>query len=283
VRVLLTGGSGLLGGYVREVFGRRHEVIARDREDGDVAEFGDFRRIFRDARPDFLLHAAAFTDVDGAEARPDEARAVNAEGAGHAAALAAEAGIPLLLPSTDYVFDGTKEGAYEPDDPPRPISVYGATKREGEDLVRKRCPRAFIVRTSWLYGRNRPNFVDRILERAAGEETLRVVDDQRGSPTWARDLAEALVPFTDSGAFGTYHVTNAGVTTWHAFARAVFEREGLDPARVKTLSTRELARPARRPANSALSNALYARVLGPPPRAWSLALDDYLRERREKP
>ena len=268
MRVLLTGGKGLLGGYVREVWGRDHEVIARDQEDADVALLEEYRRSFRDVRPALLFHAAAFTDVDGAESRADHARLVNVEGARHAAVLAGEARIPLIYPSTDYVFDGAKEGAYEVEDLPRPLSVYGSTKREGEDGVRKHAPLSFIVRTSWLYGKNRPNFVDRILELAAGEDPLRVVDDQRGSPTYARDLALALLPLADSGAFGTYHVTNAGVTSWFDFARAILEEEGMDPERVRPTTTAALNRPAKRPRNSALSNAAYARTFGDPTRPW---------------
>jgi dTDP-4-dehydrorhamnose reductase len=189
-----------------------------------------------------VLHAAAWTDVDGAESDPAGAARVNVDGTRNVVAL----GAPLVYFSTDYVFDGRKNGPYLESDEPNPISVYGQTKLEGEREVRE----GWIVRSSWLFGWTSRNFVRTMLELGAMQDEVAVVDDQRGSPTYVAHLAEAMTDVLEL-PYGTYHVAAAGDCTWAEFAEAIFEEAGLS-CRVRRITTEELARPAPRPANSVL-------------------------------
>ena len=188
------------------------------------------------------LHAAAWTDVDGAESDPDGAARVNVSGTRNVVAL----GAPIVYFSTDYVFDGRKGGPYVESDEPGPLSVYGRTKLEGEREVRD----GWIVRSSWLFGWTGHNFVRTMLRLGAEREEVAVVDDQRGSPTYVGHLAEATRALVDL-PYGTYHVAAAADCTWAEFAEAIFEEAGLD-CRVRRITTAELGRPAPRPANSVL-------------------------------
>jgi dTDP-4-dehydrorhamnose reductase len=233
-----------------------------------------------------LLNAAAFTAVDLAETDPDAARAaheVNSVAPGLLAAACARHGARIVHVSTDYVFDGAGpagrtapdggRAGYEPDDPTGPAGVYGRTKEEGEQRVREAAPAHHVVRTAWVYGGTGANFV-RTMARLAGErDTLDVVDDQHGSPTWSRDLAAGLVALGRSDAApGTLHATGGGVTTWCGFARAVFEELGADPARVTGCTTAQFPRPAPRPAWSVLSPASWTAAGLPALRPWREAL-----------
>ena len=230
---LITGASGQLGAALREVF---PEADARTREQLDVTE-----PLSADAR--LVLHAAAWTDVDGAEADPEGARRVNVEGTRNVAAL----GAPVVYYSTDYVFDGSKRKPYVESDEPNPLSVYGRTKLEGEREVRH----GWIVRSSWLFGWTGKNFVTTML--ALGQEggEVRVVDDQVGCPTFTGHLAEALVALAEGHEHGFLHVAGAGACSWFEFARAIFEEADID-CRVREVTTEELGRPAPRPAYSVL-------------------------------
>lgn len=298
MRVLVTGAGGMLGRAVVEECGRRGwEVAALGRRDLDVAEPGAVCAMVERERPDAVVNCAAYTDVDGAEAEEAEALRVNGLGPRNLALACAEAaasglasgpGGPLLVHvSTDYVFDGAKGSPYGVYDEPAPLSVYGRTKLWGERAVREIWPRHLVVRTSWLFGPGGRNFVDTILrlarERlqaagwsprggagvesragcAAAVEPLRVVDDQRGSPTYTVDLARAMADLVEHGALGTYHVTNAGVTTWYDLARAALAAAGLGGAvPVLPVGTAEFPRPARRPAYSALDPFPLRETLG---------------------
>jgi dTDP-4-dehydrorhamnose reductase len=189
-----------------------------------------------------VLHAAAWTDVDGAESDPEGAARVNVEGTRNVVAL----GAPLVYFSTDYVFDGAKSGPYVESDEPAPLSVYGRTKLDGEREVRE----GWIVRSSWLYGWTSHNFVRTMLRLGAEQDEVAVVDDQRGSPTYVGHLAEAMKSILEL-PYGTYHVAAADECTWAEFAEAIFEEAGLT-CRVRRITTEELGRPASRPANSVL-------------------------------
>jgi dTDP-4-dehydrorhamnose reductase len=263
-RALVTGAAGMLGrDLVRHLEAAGHEVVAVDL-DMDVRDLDEVRARTRDTRPAAVFHLAAFTDVDGAEEREEEALAVNRDGCAHVAVAAAEARAALVVPSTDYVFDGAG-GPYDEDAPTGPLGAYGRTKLAGEREALARHPRgARIARTAWLYGAGGRNFVDTMRGLAADRDEVRVVDDQTGSPTWTVDLAPALVALTGLPA-GVYHTAGGGAVTWAGLARAVFEDAGL-PCRVTPITTEELGRPAPR-----------RRV-----RPWREALRAYLRTREEE-
>ena len=296
VRWMVTGAGGALGADLAGLLradGERVTALTRaelDITDADAVEravaawagaerAGDERAV--------LLNAAAFTAVDLAETDPDAARAAHAANTaapGLLAAACARHGARIVHVSTDYVFDGagpsgrTAPGGgragYEPDDPTGPAGVYGRTKEEGEQRVREAAPDAHhVVRTAWVYGGTGTNFV-RTMARLAGErDTLTVVDDQHGSPTWSRDLAVGLVALGRSDAApGTLHATGGGVTTWCGFARAVFEELGADPDRVHGCTTAQFPRPAPRPAWSVLSPASWTAAGLPALRPWREAL-----------
>jgi dTDP-4-dehydrorhamnose reductase len=232
-RVLITGAGGQLGTALAEVF---PEADARAREDFDVTSPE------ADYRPGLVLHAAAWTDVDGAESDPEGAARVNVEGTRNVVAL----GAPVVYFSTDYVFDGSKGEPYVESDEPNPLSVYGRSKLEGEREVRE----GWIVRSSWLFGWTGENFVRTMLRLGAEQDEVAVVDDQRGSPTYVGHLAEATRELLEL-PHGAWHVAAGGDCTWAEFAETIFEEAGLD-CRVRRISSAELGRPAPRPANSVL-------------------------------
>jgi dTDP-4-dehydrorhamnose reductase len=241
-RVLITGAGGQLGHALEQEFAD-DDVVGLTRDAWDVtAPPGD--NLLR-GEFDLVLHTAAWTDVDGAEADPQGAAAVNVAGTAHAAALR----LPLVTFSTDYVFDGRKRTPYVESDGPNPVSAYGRTKLHGEAAAG---PKAWIVRTSWLFGPTGRNFVRAMLELGAERDEVGVVDDQRGCPTYVGHLAGAVRTFVDDDLpTGLWHVAAAGDCTWADFAEAIFEEAGLDCA-VRRITTAELGRPAPRPAYSVL-------------------------------
>jgi dTDP-4-dehydrorhamnose reductase len=236
--VLITGAGGQLGRALAEAFAA-DDVVALDRSGWDVT----YPPPDGLGRPELVLHAAAWTDVDGAEADPQGAAAVNVGGTRHVAEL----GAPLVYFSTDYVFDGRKREPYLESDGPNPASAYGRSKLHGEAAAGER---AWILRSSWLFGPTGHNFVRTMLRLARERNEVAVVDDQRGSPTYVGHLAEATRSVVEL-PFGVWHVTAAGECTWAEFAAAIFEEAGL-ACRVRPVSTAELGRPAPRPAYSVL-------------------------------
>jgi dTDP-4-dehydrorhamnose reductase len=225
---------------------------------------------------DVIVNAAAYTKVDDAETHEDEAHSINALGAGNLARAAGRHGSTLVQVSTDYVFDGTATSPYPEDAPLNPVSAYGRTKAEGERLALELNSGAtFIVRTAWLYGQHGPNFAKTMLRLAAERDTVDVVTDQLGQPTWTGDLAGRIVALLDSGApAGIFHGTNSGVASWFEFAKAVFELGGHDPDRVKPTESARFVRPAPRPAYSVLGHDAWGRAGLPPLRDWKTALRD---------
>jgi len=256
VRVLVTGAGGQVGRDVSDLFAAaaQHEVIAADHASLDVGDRDAVMQAITGSRPDAVVHCAAWTAVDACESDPDRALLVNALGTRHVAEASNRVGAHLLYVSTDYVFDGEKSEPYVEWDPPNPRSVYGRSKLGGENEAG---PEATIVRTSWVCGAHGPNMVKTILRLVAEHETLTFVDDQRGHPTFADDLATMLVRLVVERRPGLFHVTNQGAVSWFEFAAAVLGAAGLDSARVRPISTAELQppRPAPRPANSVLDNA----------------------------
>jgi dTDP-4-dehydrorhamnose reductase len=276
VRVLVTGAGGMLAtALVPALQAAGHETLALARADADVAQPGAIAAPAASFAPDWIAHLAAFTKVDDCESKPDHAHLVNGAGARHAAQAAAACGAAVLAISTDYVFDGRGTAPYREYDPVGPRSVYGASKWAGEQAVREIHDRHLIVRTAWLYGAGGPNFVDTIVNKARAGGPLAVVDDQRGSPTWTRDLAAALITLMSRNERGTVHVTNAGECTWHDLAVYAIRRAGLDVEVART-TTAAFARPAPRPAYSVLGTQLYQQLAGSPLPHWQDAVDRYL-------
>lgn len=270
MRWLVTGAGGALGTELcRALAGR--QLTARTRAELDIADESAVRAAV--AGHDVVLNAAAWTDVDGAESNKVGAFVVNAVGPGYLAAACAEHGATLVHVSTDYVFAGDATSPYREDDPPGPRSAYGRSKAAGEQAVLAAGGRAYVVRTAWVYGAAGGNFVKTIARLARDRDTIDVVEDQHGSPTWSRDLAHGLVALPRSTAPpGIYHYTNAGATTWCGLARAVFEELGADPRRVRPTTTDRFPRPAPRPAYSVLSTERWAAAGLPAPRPWRVAL-----------
>ena len=253
MRVLVTGAGGQLGREVIDAFAG-HEVVTSDQPAVDV---GDRERVLQfvgAARPDAVVHTAAWTDVDGCESDPDRAFRVNALGTRHVVGAARLVGAQVCYLSTDYIFDGTAGRPYTEWDSPSPVSVYGRSKLGGEAEMG---PDDTVVRTSWLAGRHGRNFVRTILERAAQGKELHVVDDQHGCFTSAADLAAMLRRLVVERRAGVYHVTNQGPTTWYQLALDAVATAGLDTGLVQPVGTADMqpARPAARPAFGVLDNA----------------------------
>jgi dTDP-4-dehydrorhamnose reductase len=276
MRVTVFGASGLLGkALMREWSG--DVVTALTSRDADIRDAKRVQQVVQDARPDWIVLSAAFTDVDGCEHKPELAFAVNRDGAAHVAAAAKTFGAQLLFLSSDYVFDGRKTTPYAIDDDRNPQSVYGRTKAEAEIKLLDLIPDCCIARTSWLFGAGGKCFPDTILKLAATRPALDVVDDQRGCPTFTTDLARAIVRLCRKNASGIIHVTNAGDCTWFEFAQEIVRKAGLS-TEVRPVSSQQMARPAPRPAYSVLS-AASLRALEIETPTWPDALRRYLNER----
>ncbi len=275
MRIVVTGADGQLGVELVPTLSVRDEVIGTTIADLDVTDHDCADRIAALA-PDWVVHAAAATDVDGCEREPGSAMAVNAEGTRRVAEGCRRAGAGLVYLSTDYVFDGRKGAPYTEADTPAPLNTYGRSKLEGERAVRSGVPRWLIVRTAWLYGTQGKNFVKSILGKVRDGEPLRVVDDQVGSPTYAADLAGAVALLLSRGLTGVFHVTNGGSCSWYEFAREILRLTGVDVNSVKRITSEELSRPARRPGCSVLENAAWSAAALPPLRPWPEALADML-------
>jgi dTDP-4-dehydrorhamnose reductase len=269
--ILILGGAGMLGTDLRAQFPER-SILAPSSAQLDIRDAAAVTEAASGA--DVVINAAAYTAVDEAETHEEEAHAVNAVGAENAARAAADAGAAFVQLSTDYVFDGSAIEPYREDAPRTPMSAYGRTKAEGEERVLAAHPSPYIVRTAWLYGAAGRNFPRTMLSLAAERDTVSVVTDQVGQPTWTADLAELIATLLEvRPASGVYHATNSGKTTWFGFARAVFERAGLDPDRVQPTDSGEFVRPAPRPAYSVLGHGAWTLAALDTPRSWEDALD----------
>jgi dTDP-4-dehydrorhamnose reductase len=276
MKIVIFGATGLLGkALMREWKG--DEVIGLGSADGDIRDAEQTLHRVQGSRPDWIVLAAAYTDVDGCENNRDLAFDVNCRGAVNVAQAAKQQGARLLFLSTDYVFDGTKTTPYTAADPRSPRSVYGQSKAEAEIQVAGMLPECCIVRTSWLFGTGGKCFPNTILKLAADRQQLEVVGDQRGSPTYSVDLARALIQLCRQRASGIVHVINHGECSWYEFAREIIARAGLDTV-VRETTSDKFVRPAERPHYSVLSpESLQMRGIAMP--GWQDALQRYLAER----
>jgi dTDP-4-dehydrorhamnose reductase len=278
VRILVTGAGGQLGRELMEVLAA-HELHGRDHRALDISNREAVVQTVEQVRPSWVINAAAYNDVDGAEAATELAFAVNASGPGYLAEAAARVGAEMVHISTDYVFDGRKGSPYNELDRADPLSVYGRSKYEGELQVQSAHPSACVLRTAWLYGEYGKNFVKAILKAAERGGPLKVVADQVGSPTWTRHLAQAIGELIQTPARGLFHVANGGSCSRFEFARAIVQGR----VEVLPISADEAARRAPRPANSALVSARWQPAGLRPLPDWERALTDYLGDDGRRP
>jgi dTDP-4-dehydrorhamnose reductase len=277
MRVLLIGANGMLGkDLVREWTG--DELIPATSRDADIRKRQEVERLVAATRPEWIILTAAFTDVDGSERDPEAAFAVNAQGTENVAQVAQQYGAKVIYISTDYVFDGAGTRPYEPEDPIAPINVYGESKAGGEKAIRENVSHWCIVRTSWLFGASGSSFPEKILKATETRPELAVVSDQVGSPTFTRDLAEAIRKLVHADARGFVNVTNAGTCSWFEFAQEILRLAGKSNP-IKAIDTVQAARAAKRPAYSVLSPAALHR-LGISLRDWRETIPPYLEELR---
>ncbi len=253
MKVLVTGVKGQLGyDVVKELEKRGMEAVGVDIEEMDITDAGSVDCVIKQAAPDAVIHCAAYTAVDAAEDNEAICRKVNVEGTQNIANVCKELDIKMIYISTDYVFGGDGERPWEPEDKRDPQSVYGQTKYEGELAVENTLEKYFIVRIAWVFGVNGKNFVKTMLNLAQTRDTLTVVNDQFGSPTYTYDLAKLLVDMVQTQKYGIYHATNEGICTWYEFACAIFETANV-PMKVLPVSSAEYAAKAKRPMNSRMS------------------------------
>ena len=277
MRVTIFGATGLLGKALMREW-KEDEVTGFGSADADIRDAEQVLHLVQRTRPDWIVLAAAYTDVDGCETNRDLAFDVNCRGGVNVAQAAKQNGARLLFLSTDYVFDGTKTTPYATDDPRSPRSVYGQSKAEAEVQLGQILPQCCIVRTSWLFGTGGKCFPNTILKLAATRPQLEVVGDQRGSPTYSVDLARALIQLCHQEASGVVHVTNCGESSWYDFAREIIARAGLSTV-VRQTTSDKFVRAAERPKYSVLSPESL-RKRGVEMLDWQDALQRYLAERR---
>jgi len=311
-KVLITGSSGMLGIDLCHELRKDYDLCGIDLTDHaaltgkqsvaascfyacNITDKLGVARIVKETMCDIVIHTAAWADVDGCELDKGKAFSINADGTANVALACRTSDIPLIYISTDFVFDGKKKRPYKESDKTNPISAYGASKLEGEEALKKLIKKYYIVRTSWLYGENGKNFVDTILSKAKTVDSLRVVDDQSGSPTYTMDLAKAIHILLDkvfkkdhktqnarhktqeckSKGYGTYHVSNSGAISWYGYTKEILKVSG-SGTKVIPISSKELARPAARPAMSVMDNSKFLKFTHHKMPHWKKALKRYL-------
>lgn len=253
MKVLVTGVKGQLGyDVVNELTKRGMEAVGVDIDEMDITDAASVDKVIREAAPDAVIHCAAYTAVDAAEDNVELCRKVNAEGTQNIANVCRDLDIKMTYISTDYVFDGEGTRLWEPDDERNPLNIYGQTKYEGELAVQNTLDKYFIVRIAWVFGVNGKNFIKTMLNLAKTRDTLTVVNDQFGSPTYTYDLSRLLVDMILTDKYGIYHATNEGICTWYEFAVEIFKQAGVD-VKVLPVSATEFPAKAKRPSNSRMS------------------------------
>jgi dTDP-4-dehydrorhamnose reductase len=275
MKLLVTGSDGLVGSNILSLLKERFEVIPVFERDWDIGDLRAGEEVLSRERPDVLLNLAAITNVDGCEDNPELAFRVNGEAPGTLAMLCSRFSTRLVHFSTDYVFDGIKAGPYSEEDPTNPLSVYGKSKLLGEKNVLELGRSATVIRTEWIYGQGGESFITKVLKIARETGRLEVVDDQWGTPTYAKDLGPAVAALIEGKNAGIYHVTNNGSCTWFGFARKIFSLLGVDVV-CEPITSRRLIRKAKRPANSVLDCTKLRSDTNLEMRSWETALQEYL-------
>ena len=282
MKVLVTGYAGQLGwDTVHLLQARGIECRGVDMQDFDLTDGEAVKAYVQSYHPTAIVHCAAYTNVDKAESQPEICAAVNGMGTVNVVRAAISVGAKVVFISTDYVFPGTGDQPYKIDDPYGPQNVYGMSKVQGEDAVRSLMTRYFILRTSWVFGKNGHNFVRTMLRLGAEKKEIRVVNDQIGSPTYTQDLARVICDMINTEKYGIYHVRNEGFLSWYDFAKMIMEKAGL-PCRVIPVPSSEYPTPAKRPLNSRLDGSKLAESGFTPMPTVENALDRYLEEIRNE-
>lgn len=278
MKVLVTGVKGQLGyDVMNELTKRGHIAIGTDIEEMDITNADSVDAVIKENAPDAVIHCAAYTAVDAAEDNAKLCRKINAEGTQNIANVCKELDIKMTYISTDYVFDGQGERPWEPDDERTPLNVYGQTKYEGELAVQNTVDKYFIVRIAWVFGVNGKNFIKTMLNLGKTRDSLTVVNDQFGSPTYTFDLARLLVDMVETDKYGIYHATNEGICTWYEFACEIFKQAGMD-VKVSPVSSAEYPAKAKRPSNSRMSKEKLTENGFEKLPTWQDALSRYLKE-----
>jgi dTDP-4-dehydrorhamnose reductase len=275
MKVLIIGSEGMLGHDLVDILSEENEINTTTIDTLDITDIEKTIETVKNINPDVVVHAAAFTDVDGSESKADLAYQVNVLGSRNVAVACRETDSALVYICTDYVFDGTKGTPYQEYDQTNPLSVYGKTKHLGEVYVRDLLSKFYIVRTSWLYGYHGPNFITTMLKLAETHDTISVVSDQIGSPTYTVDLAKAIAKLIKKPAYGIYHVTNSDHCSWYEYAQLIFEIAGKD-IDLKPVTTEEFGSPAPRPKYSVLDNYNWKMEGFPKIRSYKDALKEYM-------
>ncbi len=273
MRIALTGAGGMLGSDIQRVF-RDTDIVGFMHKDLDITSIDTVNERIRAVRPDFLIHAAAFTDVDRCESEVEKAYLVNGIGTRNIAMVCEDIKCPVVYISTDYVFDGSRGAPYNEWDATNPINRYGLSKLMGEEFVKALTNRFYIVRTSWLYGSSGRNFVDTILRLLSERDSISVVNDQKGCPTYTVDLALKLRELIGKG-YGIYHIVNTGSCTWYDFAVAIASYKGVTK-KIIPVTSEAINRPAKRPASSVLENTFLKLEGIGELRNWKEAVAEYL-------
>lgn len=278
MKILVLGAQGMLGKDLVAILSAENHVFDRDIDDFDITDQKRVQKEIEALHPQIVINAAAYTDVDGCESKRELAFSVNSEGARSVAMGCAAARAKMIHLSTDYVFDGFSKIPYREEDPPAPLNVYGSSKLQGERNIQEILKDYLIIRTAWLYGRLGKNFVDTILWQAGQQKELRVVNDQRGTPTFTKDLSLAIKRLSRAEARGILHITNSGSCTWFEFAQQILREKSYANRDIQVIpiSSAELARPAKRPAYSVMDCRRYEQITGNKMRPWEEALKDYL-------
>lgn len=276
MKVLVTGVNGQLGyDVVKELEKRGHKAVGVDRKEMDLTSTQQIKECIKNVNPEAIIHCAAYTAVDKAEDEAELCRRVNAIATKEIAEYAKVLDIPMIYISTDYVFDGTKDGEYTEEDIPNPINVYGKTKYEGEVYVQELLEKYYIVRISWVFGENGNNFIDTMLRLAKDRDEINVINDQVGSPTYTKDLAPLLVDMIETDKYGVYHATNEGFCSWYAFAKEIFNISNTN-IEVNPIKTSQYPTKATRPMNSKMSKLKLSKFGFKINRNWKDAIEEYL-------
>lgn len=292
MKILITGANGMLGHDLKKVLCTDNYLVLGTRDVFDITDIDNTIKFIAENRPDAVIHAAAYTDVDGCESNIEQAYKVNGLGARNVAVACQNVNAAMVYISTDYVFDGNKGSSYTEYDKANPMNIYGKSKLAGENYVKEICTRHYIVRTSWLFGLNGKNFVTTMLNLAKTKNEISVVDDQFGSPTYTFDLAQAIAKLIQRPTYGTFHITNSEFCTWNQFAKEIFEcwqqisycdnNSEEKHTLVKPITTEELNRPASRPKYSVLENYNWQLEGYEKLRSYKDALKDYLHLLRQR-